>query len=160
MGISTAVGVDGAAGLAPGREALAILGLTLLSEVVALLSLGLVRPWGEVFPSWMPLIGGRRVPPVGASVLAATGAVALMAIWTFATVNFFVLTVFGAPGNGFVFVNGGWEARRLLPTPAALGTAAGRPHVGVLPPPVPGLARRRQAACTRGSAGATWPRSG
>ena len=24
--------------------------------------------------------------------------------------NFFVLTVFGAPGNGFVFGNGWWEA--------------------------------------------------
>ena len=110
MGIRTAVGVDSAAGLAPGWEAVAILGLTLVSEGVALLSVGLVRPWGEMFPVWMPLIGGRRVPPVGASVVAATGAVALMAIWTFATVNFFVLTVFGPPGKGFVFVSGWWEA--------------------------------------------------
>jgi hypothetical protein len=22
-----------------------------------------VRPWGEVFPRWLPVLGGRRVPP-------------------------------------------------------------------------------------------------
>ncbi|MET9022628.1 hypothetical protein ABZV93_21870 [Actinopolymorpha sp. NPDC004070] len=110
MGISNAAGVDASLGFVPGWQAVAILGLTALSEGVGLLSLGLVRPWGEVFPRWMPLIGGRRVPPLGATVLAATGAVALTAIWTFATVNFFVLTVFGPPGKGFAFVNGWWEA--------------------------------------------------
>ncbi|GAA2760732.1 hypothetical protein [Actinopolymorpha rutila] len=114
MGIATAAGVDASLGLAPGRQAVAILGLTVLSEGVGLLSLGLVRPWGEVFPRWMPLIGGRRVPPVGATVLAASGAIALTAIWTFATVNFFVLTVFGPPGKGFAFVNGWWEALLVL----------------------------------------------
>jgi hypothetical protein len=108
---NTAAGVDtAAAGLAPGWQAVAILGLTLASEGVGLLSLGLVRPWGELVPSWIPLIGGRRLPPAGVTVLAASGAVALMIIWTFATVNFFVLTVFGTPGRGFVFANGWWEA--------------------------------------------------
>ena len=28
----------------------------------AMLTLGLVRPWGEVFPRWIPLLRGRRVP--------------------------------------------------------------------------------------------------
>lgn len=114
MGISNAAGVDASLGFVPGWQAVAILGLTALSEGVGLLSLGLVRPWGEVFPRWIPVIGGRRVPPVGATVLAATGAVALTAIWTFATVNFFVLTVFGPPGRGFAFVNGWWEALLIL----------------------------------------------
>lgn len=91
-------------------EAAYILGLTLVSEAVALLSLGLVRPWGERFPDRIPVIGGRRVPILGASLLAATGAVALIAIWTFATVNFFIRTVFGAPGQGLTFTSGWWEA--------------------------------------------------
>jgi hypothetical protein len=56
------------------------------------------------------LIGGRHVPPLLATARAATGAPALMAIWTVATVNFFVLTVFGGPRQGFVFANGWWEA--------------------------------------------------
>ena len=111
MGIRNAAGVDAASGgLAPGWQAVAILGLTVVSEGVGLLSLGLVRPWGEVVPSWIPLIGGRRVPPVGVTVVAAVGAIGLMIIWTFAAVNFFVLTIFGAPGRGFVFANGWWEA--------------------------------------------------
>jgi hypothetical protein len=114
MGISNAAGVDASLGFVPGWQAVAILGLTALSEGVGLLSLGLVRPWGEVFPRWLPFVGGRRVPPVGATVLAVTGAIALTAIWTFATVNFFVLTVFGPPGKGFAFVNGWWEALLVL----------------------------------------------
>lgn len=34
----------------------------------ALLTMGLVRPWGEVFPRWFPVIGGRRVPVAVAAV--------------------------------------------------------------------------------------------
>lgn len=40
-----------------------MLALSVVSELVALLTLGLVRPWGEVVPHWIPLIGGRRVRP-------------------------------------------------------------------------------------------------
>jgi len=45
-------------------------GLSVFSEVVALTALGLVRPWGEVVPGWIPLIGGRRIPPYAAIVPA------------------------------------------------------------------------------------------
>jgi hypothetical protein len=110
MGISSAAGVDASAGLVRGWGVVYVLGLTLLSEAVSLLSLGLVRPWGEVFPRWFPFVGGRRVPPVPATIVAATGALALMAIWTFATVNFFRLTVTGAPGQGVEFTNAWWQA--------------------------------------------------
>jgi hypothetical protein len=34
----------------------------------ALLTLGLTQRWGEVFPSWLPVIGGRSVPPMLAVV--------------------------------------------------------------------------------------------
>nr|WP_042187510.1 hypothetical protein [Kibdelosporangium sp. MJ126-NF4] len=30
---------------------------------VILLTVGLIRPWGEVFPRWIPRLGGRPVPP-------------------------------------------------------------------------------------------------
>ncbi|GAA2685188.1 hypothetical protein [Nonomuraea recticatena] len=33
-----------------------------LCVVGALLTLGLVQRWGEVFPRWIPFLGGRRVP--------------------------------------------------------------------------------------------------
>ncbi|WP_446212834.1 hypothetical protein [Micromonospora sp. IBSANI012] len=46
-------------------------GLGAFATVGALLTLGLVRPWGERFPRWMPGLTGRRVP-VGLAVVPAT----------------------------------------------------------------------------------------
>src|SRR5262245_22808147 len=40
--------------------------LSLLAEGLAMLTLGLVRPWGEVVPSWIPFLGGRHIPPLAA----------------------------------------------------------------------------------------------
>jgi hypothetical protein len=42
---------------------------------LALLTVGLIRPWGEVFPRWLPAVGGRRVPVAFAVSAATTGAV-------------------------------------------------------------------------------------
>jgi hypothetical protein len=46
-----------------------------LALVAAILTLGLIRPWGEKFPRAIPYLGGRRVPPrlivVPASLAAA-----------------------------------------------------------------------------------------
>ncbi|YCK37378.1 hypothetical protein ACNF49_25990 [Actinomadura sp. ATCC 39365] len=54
-----------------------ILGLSTLSELAALLSIGLVRRWGEVVPAWVPLLGGRLIPPLAALVPATAGGVIL-----------------------------------------------------------------------------------
>jgi hypothetical protein len=59
-----------------------IVAITLLSEAVALTAFGLVRPWGEVAPAWLPIIGGRPVRPRAAIIPATLGSVALMLIWT------------------------------------------------------------------------------
>ncbi|MFI8524548.1 hypothetical protein ACIGB8_08885 [Promicromonospora sukumoe] len=47
-----------------------IWGLTLSSGawLGVFLTLGLIRPWGEVFPRWMPGLAGRRVPIAAAAV--------------------------------------------------------------------------------------------
>lgn len=37
-------------------------GLATVAACGALLTLGLVRRWGEVFPNWIPWLGGKRVP--------------------------------------------------------------------------------------------------
>src|SRR5262249_25007353 len=58
-----------------------MLTLSVLCELVAFLTIGLVRPWGEVVPRWIPLIGGRRVRPMAVVVPAALGAAALTLIW-------------------------------------------------------------------------------
>ncbi|BCJ36250.1 hypothetical protein Athai_37530 [Actinocatenispora thailandica] len=78
--------------------------LTLLSESVALLSFGLVRPWGEVFPRWLPLIGGRPVRRWFATTVASTGALALAGLWAFAFVNYF------DGNNGIGFTTPFWHA--------------------------------------------------
>jgi hypothetical protein len=45
----------------------------------SLLTIGLVRPWGEVFPRWLPVVGGRRVPPTLAIVPATLVSALLLA---------------------------------------------------------------------------------
>nr|WSX48777.1 hypothetical protein OG409_07335 [Streptomyces sp. NBC_00974] len=51
-----------------------VLSLSLIAECLALLTLGLVRPWGERLPSWVPFVGGRAVPVRAAVVPASIGA--------------------------------------------------------------------------------------
>ncbi|WP_371502526.1 hypothetical protein [Kitasatospora sp. NBC_00374] len=65
-----------------GWSAFYVAGLSVATEALALLTIGLVRPWGEVLPRWIPLLGGRRVHPMAAVVPAALGAVGLTCIWT------------------------------------------------------------------------------
>ncbi len=65
----------------PGWGTAYIFGLTLLLVTLALLTLGLVRPWGEVLPKRIPFIGGKRVPPLAAVIPAGTGALALTLLW-------------------------------------------------------------------------------
>lgn len=47
---------------------------------LALLTIGLIRPWGEVFPRWIPALGGRRVPVTLAVGAALTGALVIAGI--------------------------------------------------------------------------------
>ncbi|GAB4001042.1 hypothetical protein GCM10029992_35160 [Glycomyces albus] len=48
----------------------------------ALLTIGLIRPWGEVLPRWIPGLGGRRVPVGFAISAATTGAVLVAVVFT------------------------------------------------------------------------------
>ncbi|MEU9609028.1 hypothetical protein [Streptomyces sp. NPDC048057] len=59
-----------------------VLALSVLTEVVAVLTIGLVRGWGEVAPSWIPLIGGKRVRPLAAVVPAVLGGLLLTVLFT------------------------------------------------------------------------------
>lgn len=58
-----------------------VIGLSLVLVGLASLTLGLVRPWGEIAPRWMPVIGGKRVRPLAAVIPAGAGAVALTLLW-------------------------------------------------------------------------------
>jgi hypothetical protein len=86
--------------------------LSVVSELLAFTAVGLVARWGEVFPRWVPVLRGRRVPVLAAVVPAAFGAVANTVLWTTATVTeFFGVTLRGErqPAD-YPTAHGGWEA--------------------------------------------------
>ncbi|MFE0443147.1 hypothetical protein [Streptomyces fungicidicus] len=65
-------------------EVLYVVCLAVVSETLALLTLGLVRPWGEIVPRWIPLLGGRRVAPLAATAVAVLGGILLSVLLAFA----------------------------------------------------------------------------
>lgn len=79
FGVGLPIGVTGApAEEVPGLLTTSyVIVLSAVAEGLALLTLGLVQPWGEVAPRWLPVIGGRPVPVAAAAVPAALGATAL-----------------------------------------------------------------------------------
>jgi hypothetical protein len=64
-----------------------ITGLSVVSFGAALLAIGLVRPWGEVVPGWVPLVGGRAVPVRAAVPAAGTGATVIFGVYAYALLN-------------------------------------------------------------------------
>ncbi|WP_373299599.1 hypothetical protein [Streptomyces poonensis] len=59
-----------------------IVSLSIMSEILAFTAIGLIARWGEVFPRWVPVLRGRRVPTKAAIVPAAVGATILTLIFT------------------------------------------------------------------------------
>lgn len=78
-------------------ESVYMVGLTVTSEALALLTLGLIRPWGETFPSWLPLLGRRNVPVRLATFAAGFGAAALIGLYVWYFMNNYVLHLHFAP---------------------------------------------------------------
>jgi hypothetical protein len=56
------------------------LGLIVVTELLAYLSLGLVRPWGVVLPDRVPVVGGHRVPRTAVVIPAAAGGLVATAL--------------------------------------------------------------------------------
>ncbi|MBO0813206.1 MAG: hypothetical protein J2P23_14345 [Microlunatus sp.] len=56
--------------------------LSVLTELLAFLAVGLIASWGEALPRWWPGVGGRRVPPMAAVIPAGLGSIALFVLWT------------------------------------------------------------------------------
>lgn len=92
LGVGVPVGFSGElADLygAPGWITPYVIVLSLLAEALALLTLGLVQPWGEQVPNWVPRLGGRSIPTMAAVVPAAVGALLITTInWTSAAMWF------------------------------------------------------------------------
>ena len=80
-----------------------------VAAVGAILTVGLTARWGEVVPRWVPLLGGRRVPPWVALVPASVAAVFV----TIAGLMFVRTTLFGGFSLGPQFdlsLGGDWAA--------------------------------------------------
>ena len=67
-----------------------------------LLTLGLIQKWGEVFPSWVPFIGGKRVPVLMAVIPASIVAIALTSAGFIFTIGFFAIILQVVPTEGIV----------------------------------------------------------
>jgi hypothetical protein len=87
--------------------------LSVLSEVFAFAAIGLIARWGEVFPRWIPLLRGHRVPRRAAVLPAAIGAAGLTLLFA---LLFIVSEVRGTTIRGDALPAdhpgraGGWEA--------------------------------------------------
>ena len=64
-----------------------ITSLSVVSSGAALLTIGLVHPWGEVIPRWVPFLGGRTVPVRAAVTAASAGATLIFAVYAYALLN-------------------------------------------------------------------------
>jgi hypothetical protein len=77
-------------------EKIYIPALSVVSFAFALLALGLVRPWGETVPRWVPFVRGRTIP------------VRMMVIpWAVAAVVLTLLAAYGVLNSVFGFVESG-----------------------------------------------------
>jgi len=76
-------------------------GLATVAIGGALLTLGLVQRWGEVFPRWLPFLAGKRVPPALAIVPASLVSILV----TSAGLMFVRLTLRGAISETFTFID-------------------------------------------------------
>ncbi len=61
--------------------------LSVTSLGLAWLTVGLVRPWGEVFPRWLPRVGGRPVPARAVTVAGYAGAGAIAALLLYGAIR-------------------------------------------------------------------------
>ncbi|AIR98942.1 hypothetical protein [Streptomyces glaucescens] len=77
-------------------ERVYMLVLSCLTVGLGCLTVGLVRPWGEVFPRRLPGVGGRAVPARAVTVVARTGGVLLVLLTLYGALN----AVFGFVGEG------------------------------------------------------------
>ncbi|MET7333151.1 hypothetical protein [Nonomuraea sp. NPDC005650] len=125
-----------------------IVALSVVSEAAALLTVGLVAQWGEVWPRRIPGLGGRRVPILAAVVPAGLGAAVLL-VFPFALVMLASGRMINGNPSGLIVH--GWQAVVFWVTYAPL--AAWGPLLGLLT--VHYFNRRRTTRSGGGDSGET-----
>ncbi len=90
-----------------------VLGLIVVETLAALAVLGLIQPWGEVWPRWVPGVGGRRISTRLVLGVASVGALLITAI---ISITFWELLTLTAQGisNPILHVEAGWKRAFML----------------------------------------------
>ncbi|MGW4947178.1 hypothetical protein ACWEOZ_36960 [Actinoplanes sp. NPDC004185] len=97
--------------------------ITVVPPLAGLLVLGLVQRWGQQFPRWVPVVGGRRVPRLLAVLPAGTVAVALV---TYGVLSFGVFAGQVLDGQqSWAQVRTGWATVATLLVFLSWGVAVG-----------------------------------
>lgn len=61
--------------------------LSVVTVALGWLAVGLVQPWGERVPHWVPTLGGRPIPPAAVTALAGLGTLLLFIVYLYALLN-------------------------------------------------------------------------
>ena len=89
----------------PGFGTAYVVALTVLSVSAAALTLGLVYPWGERTPDWVPLVGGRRIPLWLPALLAISGAAVVTCLVVLSVINWSQVSGFAdRPRSGWALL--------------------------------------------------------
>ncbi|WP_412538400.1 hypothetical protein R8Z50_21410 [Longispora sp. K20-0274] len=83
----TGPSLDRMQALTPGWGTAYLVMLSLFAESLAFLTMGLVRPWGERMPRWVPVLGGRRIPRLAAIIPATLGGIAVTYVTTWGALH-------------------------------------------------------------------------
>lgn len=89
-----------------------VVGLCVIEAIASLVVFGLVRPWGEVCPGWLPFFGGRRIPSWMVITVATLGAMAVTVIVAMTAYQLIMMTIQGI-SNPVLQVHG-WHRWFLL----------------------------------------------
>jgi hypothetical protein len=81
----------------PGSGTWYVLGLSIASLSAASLTFGLVQPWGERIPAWVPGLGGRAVPTALAVTVALAGATSVIVICALSVIAWDKIIRIGGP---------------------------------------------------------------
>lgn len=89
----------------PGFGTAYVLALTGLSLGAAALTLGLVYPWGQRLPGWLPAVGGRRIPRWMVAAAAISGAVVVTCLIVLSILNWSQVSGFAdRPGSAWALL--------------------------------------------------------
>jgi hypothetical protein len=92
----------------PGLGTAYVITLTVMTLSAAALTLGLVYPWGEHLPGWVPAVGGRPVPTWLATVVALSGAAVVTYLIVLSLINWSHVSGFSdRPGSGWALLMAG-----------------------------------------------------